>query len=149
MDQAGELLGQHVFVAQAPFFHGTGLKILDQYIGGFEQAQQDGLARRLAHVQGDGAFVAVDADEVAGIALVEGRAPVTHFVALRGLDLDDLGAVVGQNHGAVRPAEDPREVHDLDACQCAGGASQTLAGGNRLQRTIHGGDVSLRMAVSA
>ena len=76
----------------------------------------------------DRALVAVDADEVAGVAvLVEGRAPVAHLVALRRLELDDLGAVVGQDHGAVGPAEDARQVDHLQPGQRAGRPRQALA----------------------
>ena len=139
MNKAGELLGQNILVAQAPFFHRTRLEILDQHVRGFQQAQENRLALRLAHVQRDGAFVAVDADKVAGVAFVKGGAPVADFVALRGFDLDDLGAMIGQNHGAVGATKDPCKVHDLDACQRTSSAGQTF--------TIHRCAISLRSAL--
>src|SRR3546814_9304573 len=52
----------------------------------------------------------------AGVAaLVEGRPPVAHLVALRRLDLDDVGAVVAEQLRAVRPAEHAGAVDDLEA----------------------------------
>ena len=45
-------------------------------------------------------------------------AEVAHVVAAAGpLDLDDVGAEVGQHHGAVRAGDDPREVEDADAVE--------------------------------
>src|SRR3546814_19516395 len=56
----------------------------------------------------------------AGVAaLVEGRPPVAHLVALRRLDLDDVGAVVAEQLRAVRPAEHAGAVDDLEAGECA------------------------------
>ena len=104
MDQAGKPLRQHLVIAEAPFLHRAGLEVLDQHVGALQQPQQDRLARRLAEIERDRAFVAVDADEIAGVALVERRAPVADFIALRRLDLDHVGAVVRQDHRAVRPA---------------------------------------------
>ena len=119
MDQPGKPLLQHRLIAQPPFLHRARLEVLDQHVGAFEQAQQHRLALRLAKVQRQRALVAVDADEVAGVALVERRAPVAHLVALRRLDLDHLGAVVRQDHRAVGAAEHPGQVDDLDPGQRA------------------------------
>ena len=108
-----------VVVADAPFFHRARLEVLDQDVGAFQQAQQHRAAVGLADVERDGALVAVDADEVAGVVVVERRAPVAHLVALRRLDLDHVGAVVGQDHRAVRAAEHARQVDHLQAGQRA------------------------------
>ena len=47
-------------------------------------------------------------------------ADMAHRVAFRRLDLDDLRALVGEQHGAVRTEDDVREIDDADAAQCAG-----------------------------
>ena len=119
MDEPRETLRQHV-VADPPFLHGARLEVLDHDVGAFQQAQQHRAAFRLADVERYGALVAIDADEVAGVILVKRRAPVAHLVALRRLDLDHLGAVIGQDHRAVRSAEHARQVDDLQAGERTG-----------------------------
>src|SRR5882762_8998668 len=47
-------------------------------------------------------------------------ADVAHRVALRRLDLDHVGTLVGQQHGAVGPEDDVGEVDDPDAFERAG-----------------------------
>jgi hypothetical protein len=86
MDQAEEALRQHVLVAEAPFLHAAGLEVLDQHVGIFQQAQQHFAARRLRKIEADALLVAVDADEVAGVArVVKGWTPLARLVALRSL----------------------------------------------------------------
>ena len=98
-------------VAEAPLLHGAGLVVLDQDVGVLEQAQEHALALGPAQIETERALVAVDADEVGSVlAGIEGRAPVAHLVALRRLDLDDLGAVVAQDLGGVWPAQHPGDV---------------------------------------
>src|SRR6185437_16778389 len=74
MDQRRKALRQRV-VADAPFLHRARLEILDQDVGAFQQAEQNSAAFRFADVERYGALVAVDADKVAGVVLVEWRAP--------------------------------------------------------------------------
>ena len=78
------------------------------------------------------------ADEVAGIArLVEWRAPFARLVALRRLQLDHLGAVVGQYHRAVRASEHAREIDHFEPSQRAGASRQGFAPGQR-RKIVHG-----------
>src|SRR3546814_13306454 len=87
-------LPQHLGVAETPALHRAGLVVLDQHVGALEQPQQHLLALLRRQVEAERALVAVHAEVVAGVAaLVEGRPPVAHLVALRRLDLDDVGAV--------------------------------------------------------
>ncbi len=130
MDQARKAFRQRV-VAETPLFHRSRLEVLDQDVGAFQQAQQHRLTLRLADVERDRALVAVDADEIAGVTFVERRAPVAHLVTLRRLDLDHVGAMIGQDHRAVRTAEDAGQVDDLQAGQRAGRFRQPLALGRR------------------
>jgi len=48
-----------------------------------------------------------------------GLADVSHRVAFRCLDLDHFGALVGQQHGAVRTKDDVGQVDDPDAFERA------------------------------
>ena len=70
------------------------------------QAVDDGAAVGLLQVDRDGALAAVPAVEAAQLA--EG-------VALDRLDLDHVGAEVGEHHRPVRAGDVRREVDDLDA----------------------------------
>ena len=49
-----------------------------------------------------------------------GLADMAHRVAFRRFDLDHVGALVGQQHGAVGPEDDVGEVDDPDAFERAG-----------------------------
>src|SRR5439155_17753594 len=54
-----------------------------------------------------------------GVAM-ERWPPCSRLIALRRLDLDDLGTVVAEHLRAIRPAEHAREIDYLDAGQRAG-----------------------------
>ena len=70
---------------------------------------------RVGEVEHDRALVAVDG-QVVGADIAAGRRhPVPGVVAGRALDLDHVGAEVGQQHRAVRPGEHAGEVGDHDA----------------------------------
>jgi hypothetical protein len=57
---------------------------------------------------------------------------VANHVAFRRLDLDDVGALVGQQHGAVRAEDDVGEVDDPDAFERAWHFSFLADGAPRL-----------------
>ena len=63
--------------------------------------------------------------------LVERRPPVAHLVALGRLDLDDLGAMVAQDLGAIRPAQHPGEVEHEDPVERACGHGRGQPGLDR------------------
>src|SRR5205807_1557611 len=70
------------------------------------------------------ALVAVDAGEVAtvsplGVVFVEGRDHAGH-VAVGRLDLDDVGAEVGEQHGAERAGQRLGQIDDADTVQWTG-----------------------------
>ena len=60
------------------------------------------------------ALVAVQAREVHVVLVDEGRSDVAREVALDRLDLDDVGAEVGEEHPAVRSREDVPDFEDAD-----------------------------------
>ena len=120
MDQPRELRCQHVVVADAPLFHRAGLEVVDQHVGRLEQLQQDVAALRLGEVERDRALVAVDAGEIGGNTFgVERRPPGAGLVALRRLDLDHVGAVVGQHLAAIGTAQHARQVDHFQAVERA------------------------------
>ena len=81
----------------------------------------------LLEVEPDAALVPVDRQVVGrgpGLAGRRGRAdprraPAARRVAVGRLDLDDVGAEVGQQHRAVRPGQDRRAIDDAQAGQRA------------------------------
>ena len=54
-----------------------------------------------------------------GAILVDAGTPVARIVAGRRLDLDDRGAVIAENLGAIRTRENARKVDDGEASQRA------------------------------
>ena len=95
-------------------------------------------------IQRDAALVAVEAQEVAAaglpVAVADDRRARTRAVALAGaLDLDDLGPLVGEHHGAVRTGDLDLETQDLDAVErssLARGHGCLLHAGHRLSTTV-------------
>ena len=75
-----------------------------------EEGKKHLAAFRLRQVERQPALAPVHAEEIGRVALVvalqKRRPPVAHLVALRRLDLDDLGAVVGEDLRRVGPAQD-------------------------------------------
>src|SRR5882724_10164976 len=56
---------------------------------------------------------------------MERRSPVAHLVARWRLNLDHIGAMIGEDLRAVRSAENPREVDHAQSAHRAGGRRGT------------------------
>ena len=119
MHEFWKLCAQDV-VADAPFVECARLEILDQDVGGLQHLHQHRASAVGSEVEPDRTLVAVDADEIGRVFVVERRAPVAHFVAGRRFDLDDVGAVVGEDLRAIGAAEHAREIDHAQAGHCAG-----------------------------
>jgi hypothetical protein len=76
---------------------------------------------RVLEVERDAALVAVDHLEGRRGAADEGRAPAARVVALRPLDLDDIGAEGGEHLAGEGAGEVLRDLDDLDAGERAAG----------------------------
>src|SRR5690606_10449402 len=87
--------------------------------GTVEKLQQQIPTLGARQIQSHRTLVAVDADEIGGIIFMERRSPVPYLVALRRLNLDNLGAVIGEDLTAVGSAQDAGQVDDLLAPQSA------------------------------
>ena len=123
MHQPREFLAQDV-VADAPFVQRARLEILDQDIGRLEQLHQHRAAAGGCEIEADRALVAVDADEIGRILLMEGRAPIASFIARGRLDLDHIGAVVGEDLRAIGTAKHARKIdHSQSGHGTGGGGS--------------------------
>ena len=115
VDEVGVLGGQRL-VAEAHAVHHAGAEVLQHDVAAPGQLAEDLDGARLAQVERDVALAAVLLREVRGDG-VDARERVAGHVALGRLDLDDVGAHVGQHPPAVRPGEHPREVQHPHATE--------------------------------
>ena len=122
--EPGVLLAQ-ALVADAEAVEHPGAEGLEQHVGVAHQAQQHLAAPLVLEVDADRALVAVQGQEQrrAGArlgALVVRRRPA-HVVAQAGvLDLDHVGAEVGQQQRAEPAGQQPRQVQHADPVRAAG-----------------------------
>ena len=106
--------GRHGRVVEAQPPDDARPKTLEEDVGTIEQAPHHLLAGVGLEIDGDAALAEVADDGegcVAAIADAERARPVAFAQAL---DLDDLGAMLGQQHGAVGPGDALAEVDDLE-----------------------------------
>ena len=123
-------------VAQTQAVHDAGPEVLRHDVRRLRHAPEHRLALVRAQVQGDAALVAVQRQEAAGDVVGQARTHAPRVVAGAGpLDLDDVGAHVGQQHGAHGAGHDLRQVQHFDAGQRAGG--MTVAGSIILGHSSH------------
>jgi hypothetical protein len=127
--------GRHGGVVEAEAGQATGLEVLHEHVGATGQLAGGREVVGVLEVQRDRPLVAIDAEVVRGDALAHRRLPRPGVVTGRPLDLDHLGAQVGQQHGRVRPGEDAGEVGDEQAGQRARGA---VPGGGTGRSDGHG-----------
>lgn len=99
-------------VVQAEPAHHAGPEVLDDDVRPRDEIARDGAPVGAGEVQREGPLVAVGHRGRVALAVDEGR-DAPGFVAGAGpLDLDDVGAVVGEDHRAVRPGQEAGEVDD-------------------------------------
>src|SRR5262249_27965249 len=93
-------------------------------VGALRKPDQDRPAGGTLEVERDRQLVAVDAleipAEVAQLIVGDERPHLPHAVALERLDLDHLGALGREHHGAERAGEHLREVEDPQAVERPG-----------------------------
>ena len=112
------VVGRQALVVQAPALHGAGAEVFDQHVGLGCQAPQQVLALGLAQIEGQRLLVAGDHVPPQRFAALVGLAPLAHGVALaRWLDLDHLGAEVGQYLAAGGPGDQLAEFEHLEVVQ--------------------------------
>ena len=133
VDDAGFALG-YVGVAEAQAFDHAGSEALEEDVGAGDKAPQDGAAIRLFQVERDGAFAEVGGERIGALVAVD-HAEVARPVAdAGGFDLDDVGAVLGEEHGAVGAGDALAHVDHLQA-----GEWLVVAHGGRGPRVVWGG----------
>ena len=131
-DHAG-IDGGEGFVGEAPVLERAGAEVLDHDVRAFHQRARDRLAVRLPQVDGDRSLVArlhVPPQRRAVLHV----APIAQRVAGAGrLELDDVGAELGQDLGAERACDQRAQFHDRQARERARGRRSV---GHQALRTI-------------
>ena len=120
VDEARVLGGERV-VVEAPRRHHAGPEVLDEHVDGAGEAPHEVAPGRLRQVDGDQPLAEVELHEP-GRARDLAVATGAGLVAAGRLELDDVGAELGEHPRAVRPGDDPGEVEDPDAGQRSVGA---------------------------
>ena len=100
-------------VAEAEALHDAGPERLDDDVGGAEQPIEDVFAVGRLQVDGERTPAAVPH----AVAVVRAER-----VAAGRLDLDDVGALLGEQQHAERAGDSPREIEDADTVECTGHA---------------------------
>jgi hypothetical protein len=106
--QARQRLG-----AEAQALHRAALEVLAEDIGTSHEPEHDLAAARVFHVDRQALLVSIEQAEEAGSRAQQ----PARVVACQRLDLDDLGAQVGQDHPAGRPHHHVGELDDPQAGQ--------------------------------
>jgi len=117
-DDAGIDFGELV-IAEAHPLHHPGAEIVDDHVGPAHEVVNDRLPVFFAQVEGDRPLVAVEAakDRIVEPVRVVGNRGAREVARARALDLDDVGAVIGQHLGRARSEHHLGEVDDAHARQ--------------------------------
>ncbi len=113
------VVGREAFIVEAELLEPADLEVLEQHVGARRELLDDALAFRRLEVELDRALAAIGAMEIgrAQMAAVgcryEGRAPRTRVVAgTLALDLDHVGAEVGEDLPRPRPRQNAGKLED-------------------------------------
>ena len=102
------------FVTETEALHHAGAEVLDHDIGIGGKSAEIGLARLGLEVEHDALLRAVEADEIPRplvLRIIRPERPVRARGVTPGvLDLDDLGAMVGEHHRGIGARQHPAEV---------------------------------------
>ena len=89
----------------------AGPEVLHQDVGASDERIEHTTALGMLEVERHALFVSIDAEKVSALAAEKRRPPGPGVVPATGLfDLDDARSHVGEQHGAVRAGEHPRQV---------------------------------------
>ena len=116
-DDDGGVGGRERFEAEAPFGEPARAEVLDDEVAAGRDPRHEGPALFRAEVDGERALAPGDRGPPQAVA-VAGHPPPSHRVALaRRLDLDHLGAVVGQQLAGEGPGDEAAELEHAHAGQ--------------------------------
>ena len=117
MDQPG-IGGLERLLPQSELGHDAGPIILEQDVGAGEELEQDGTARLRAQVELDAALAAVVGDEIR--AVLPAAEIAERIAALRMLDLDHVGAEIGEHHAGERRRDHRAQLDHVHALEDIG-----------------------------
>jgi hypothetical protein len=90
----------------------------DEHVRRREQSLEDLGVAAIIVIQGDGPLVAIGGQEIGGLAADERRTPAAGLVSsARALDLDDVGAEIAKEHGAVGPGKGLGKFNDANGIE--------------------------------
>ena len=102
-------------VAEAQAIDHAGPEALQEHVGTVDQAPQDGAAILLLQVERDGALAEVGGQRIGALVAIH-HAEIACPVADAGrLDLDDVGAILCEQHGAIGTGDALAHVDHLQA----------------------------------
>ena len=106
-----------LFRSKPQSLHGTGAKILHQHVGLAREPGHDFAPRIVLDIERERTFAAVRRDEKRGklVGLANGSAAAAGDVAADRLDLEDVGALIGEKHGRERPRHHAGQVQHANA----------------------------------
>ena len=103
-------------MADAEAIDDAGAEALHHDVGARAQVEQQVQAVRRLEIEDDALLAAIEIAKEHGRRAV-GRTDVASGIAARRLDLDDLGAVIGQGHRQIRSRQEPAEIDHPDICE--------------------------------
>ena len=106
--QGGQLL-----VAEAHALHRPRPEVLDQHVGLARHSAQDLRAFLRLEVQGYATLVPIEREKRRRLSPLARHPGARLVTAVDALYLCNVGAHVGEEHGAVGSGQDPREIEDL------------------------------------
>ena len=106
---------RELFVAEAELLHHTGAEVVHDHIGGGDQRADRGDALRGFQVEREATFVPVQTSVGQAHTVNKGTPAAAPVPGVGPLDLDHVGAVVGENLGANRALVNVTEINDADA----------------------------------
>ena len=119
VDDVGRDFADGGLVEAEPLDH-AGAEVLHEHVGAGGEPPDDVGALRSLEVDGERALVAVEVEERGGEAVAAVAVGARVVARARLLDLDDVGALVGQDHGGPGARQHRGEVDDADAGERAG-----------------------------
>ena len=119
IDDAG-VQGARLLVMHVEFLRDAGAERLHDHVGLLDQPVGYGLTVRICEVDGDAALVRIDAVVIDAALLVAGRVVPAVIADFRLLDLDNVGAEIGEHLRRPRTRQQAAEVDYADAGKDAG-----------------------------
>ena len=108
--QDARLLRRHRPVAEAEPVDHAGAEALEEHVRALDHFPQDGAAGIVLQVERDRAFAQVRRDRIGGVIAVDRAERPRPVAGVGRFHLDDVGAVLGEHHRAIRPGHALAEI---------------------------------------